>query len=131
MDAISEPKHIVLHTLAAIPLTILLYVVAGTVMAIAWYVMVGSETWLPEQVSIALAGAIGALTGIWGVKALCKAWLPGFSRKATFVFLAIFLAGPMLGYVFDVGRDAVGVGLLLGNATALVTSWFLFWRDMD
>src|SRR4051794_1884758 len=86
----------VLHTLGAIPLALVTYILVSAIVTFLWFLFHNLLTVIRPTVLLFMAECTGAFVGIGAAKSLCEKWLPRASGKAVFVVFAVLCTGAII-----------------------------------
>lgn len=119
------------HTVVAIPLGLVTFVVVGGLVTFLFYLFYNLMTVIRPGIIQFIGSVVGGVVGVGAAKALCEKWLPRYDGKPFFV---VFVTLAALSVVLEwtvVPDPAHPVSNTAQMLAAVYAAFQLFWKNID
>lgn len=134
MDGAQRTKTtgtLIMQTIVAAILALVVYFIVSTLAAMAIYYLQVLFTIIRPGILMFMAVVIGSFVGMNAARWSCDAILRDYSGRAVFVFFALLAVVLAFGEVMFVPRSWNQLNSAGQLVSALVASYWLFWRGDD
>lgn len=121
----------VLHTLGAIPVALLIWVLASTLATVLWFLLNSFLTVIRPEIIGFFSNILGALVGIMAAKAAVEAWLPRYSGKAVAVAIISLSLIIIATQWFLLPDPNAPVQVTAGAVTSVIVAYQSFWLGRE